>query len=163
MPLMPVNLFPSALTFTFFAHCYSIINSVVMNREACVLIWLRTTDKWAIEEYVLSSVTGRLTSVSFPQTVHLVLRPDLGGFCLFSYAPRQPVLQNSWKDSLESTWATMVPFMFVMSLKNTNTSHSTHSRASRENFTSVCKKKKVIAGFVFKYCDSDLQRYELKY
>lgn len=24
------------------------------------------------------------TSVSFPQTVHLVLRLDLGGFCLFS-------------------------------------------------------------------------------
>lgn len=53
--------------------------------------------------------------MSLPQTVHLVLRPDLGGFCLFSYAPRQPVLQNSWKASLESTWATMVPFMFVMS------------------------------------------------
>lgn len=64
----------------------------------------------------------RLTSVCLPQTVHLVLRFDLGGFCLFSYAPKQPVLQNSWKDSLESTWATMVPFMFVMSLENTNTS-----------------------------------------
>lgn len=36
---------------------------------------------------------------------------------MFSYAPRQPVLQNSWKDSLESTCATMVPFMFVMSLR----------------------------------------------
>lgn len=65
-----------------------------------------------------------LTSVSFPQTVHLVLRLDLGGFCLFSYAPRQPVLQNSWKDSLESTCATMVPFMFVMSLwTNTHVRH----------------------------------------
>lgn len=63
----------------------------------------------------------RLTSVSFPQTVHLVLRPDFGRFCLFSYAPRQPVLQNSWKDSLESTCATMVPFMFVMSLKERET------------------------------------------
>lgn len=60
----------------------------------------------------------RLTSVSLPQTVHLVFRPDLGGFCLFSYAPKQPVLQNSWKASLESTWATMVPFIFVISLKN---------------------------------------------
>lgn len=67
------------------------------------------------------------TSVSFPQTVHLVLRLDLGGFCLFSYAPRQPVLQNSWKDSLESTCATMVPFMFVMSLR-TNTHTHTHHR-----------------------------------
>lgn len=27
------------------------------------------------------------------------------------------MLQNSWKDSLESTWATMVPFMLVMSLE----------------------------------------------
>lgn len=74
----------------------------------------------------MSGVSDRLTSVSLPQTVHLVLRPDLGGFCLFSYAPRQPVLQNSWKDSLESTWATMVPFMFVMSLKNTSTHTNYH-------------------------------------
>lgn len=69
------------------------------------------------------------TSVSFPQTVHLVLRLDLGGFCLFSYAPRQPVLQNSWKDSLESTCATMVPFMFVMSL-GTDTRRLTLDAAS---------------------------------
>lgn len=57
--------------------------------------------------------------MSLPQTVHLelLLTPDFGGFCLFSYAPRQPVLQNSWKDSLESTCATMVPFMLVMSLE----------------------------------------------
>lgn len=60
--------------------------------------------------------------MSLPQTVHLelLLTPDLGGFCLFSYAPRQPVLQNSWKDSLESTCATMVPFMLVMSLEEKN-------------------------------------------
>lgn len=59
--------------------------------------------------------------MSLPHTVHLelLLTPDLGGFCLFSYAPRQPVLQNSWKDSLESTCATMVPFMLVMSLGKT--------------------------------------------
>lgn len=68
-----------------------------------------------------------LTSVSFPQTVHLVLRLDLGGFCLFSYAPRQPVLQNSWKDSLESTCATMVPFMFVMSLRTDTQINTEHS------------------------------------
>lgn len=82
---------------------------------------------------VMFSVSDILTSVSLPQTVHLVLRPDLGGFCLFSYAPRQPVLQNSWKDSLESTWATIVPFMFVMSLKNTNMSQETEKLTSTKS------------------------------
>lgn len=66
--------------------------------------------------------------MSLPQTVHLelLLTPDLGGFCLFSYAPRQPVLQNSWKDSLESTCATMVPFMLVMSLEKTKQKKKKH-------------------------------------
>lgn len=73
-------------------------------------------------------VMDKLTSVSLPQTVHLVFRFDLGGFCLFSYAPKQPVVQNSWKDSLESTWATIVPLMLVMSLKNTNTSQMKNNK-----------------------------------
>lgn len=41
------------------------------------------------------------------------------------------MLQNSWKDSLESTCATMVPFMFVMSLR-TNT--HTHTNRPQINF-----------------------------
>ncbi len=115
--IRPTSKIASDTYAVFFAHCDLIFHFTVRNKVVCTFLWLRTTDKWMREEYVLFSVSDRLTSVSLPQTVHLVLRPDLGGFCLFSYAPRQPVLQNSWKDSLESTWATMVPFMFVMSLK----------------------------------------------
>lgn len=120
----------------------------------CILIRCHFIDFFLIYFITWNIVTFMflwlgLTSVSLPQTVHLVLMPDLGRFCLFSYAPRQPVLQNSWKDSLESTCATMVPFMFVMSLKSTNASQGTDRLTSTKCEDLV---KRIIVLLVFKCC-----------